>query len=80
MANKNKIKSIGSPIIPRNIADPASEFGNLRNANRTLLNRYRNIQRGIRDLIDGIDKRIVPDSAVGCIVSNLKYEYLVDAQ
>jgi len=80
MADPNKIKSIGSPIIPRNIADPASEFGNLRSANRKLFNRYRNVQRGIRDLIDGIDKRIVPDSAVGGIVTNVKYQYLVDAQ
>ena len=75
-----KIKSIGSPILPRNALDPASEFGNLRSANKTARKRYRNIQRGVRDLINGIDKRVVPDSEPGGIVSNVKYEYLVDAQ
>lgn len=75
-----KIKSIGNPILPRNALDPAAEFGNLRSANKTTLDRYRNIQRGVRDLIKGIDKRVVPDSAIGGIVTNIKYEYLVDAQ
>lgn len=73
-----KIKSIGNPIVPRNAADPASEFGNLRNANRSLTKRYRNIRKGMRELIDSIDKRVVPESEPGGIVANIKYEYLVD--
>jgi len=73
-----KIKSIVGPIIPRNAADPAGEFGNLRNANKQLLKRYRNIQKGIRDLIASIDKRVLPEGQAGGIVTN-DYEYLVDA-
>jgi len=72
-----KIKSIGSPILPRNALDPAAEFGNLRNANAKAKKRYRNIQKGMRDLIRGIDKRIVPDGTGG-IVANVSYEYIVD--
>ena len=74
-----KIKSIAGPIIPRNAADPAGEFSNLRNANKQLLKRYRNIQKGMRDLIASIDKRVLPRGQAGGIVTN-DYEYLVDAQ
>jgi hypothetical protein len=74
-----KIKGI-NPIIPRNAKDPANQFTNLRQANGQLKRRYRNIQIGMRDVIAGIDKRIVPDSAAGGIVTNVRYEYLVDAE
>lgn len=74
-----KIKGI-NPIIPRNAKDPAQQFPNLRNANTELRKRYRNIQIGMRDVIAGIDKRIVPDSAAGGIVTNIKYEYFVDTE
>jgi len=72
-----KIKSIGSPILPRNAIDPAAEFGNLRNASAKSKKRYRNIQKGMRDLIRSIDKRIVPDGTGGIVV-NISYEYIVD--
>ena len=71
---------MADPIVPKNAADPAGQFGNIRNANAKAKIRYRNIQRGMRDLIAGIDKRVVPDSATGGIVANIKYEYLVDAE
>lgn len=74
-----KIKSIGSPILPRNAVDPAAQFGNLRRANVTNKKRYRNIQIGMRDLIRGVDKRIVSDDKGG-IVANIKYEYIIDPQ
>lgn len=68
-----------NPIIPRNALDPSAQFGNLRRANNKLKARYRNIQRGMRDLIKSIDKRVVPEDQGG-VVANVKYEYLIDLQ
>ena len=42
---------VGSPIIPRNIEDPAGQFGNLRNGNAQLVKRYTSIKKGVRSLI-----------------------------
>lgn len=75
-----KIKSIGNPIVPRNALDPANQFSNIRSSKAQLVKRYKNINRGMKQLIASIDKRVVPDSEVGGIVTNIKYEYLVDAE
>ena len=69
-----KIFSINAknPIVPRNAKDPAGQFPNIRKGNAQLVTRYRNIKKGMRELIDGVDKRI--------ITTNVKYEYLIDVQ
>lgn len=61
----------GNPIVPRNSKDPASQFPNLRKANKQLIDRYSRIKKAMRLYIKELDKRIV---------TNVKYEYLIDAQ
>ncbi len=63
---------VGNPIIPRNVEDPAGQFGNLRNANAQLRKRYTSIKRSVRELISTFNPTIVTNAAV--------YEYQLDAQ
>ena len=63
---------VGSPLIPRNVKDPAGQFGNLRNANAQLVKRYASIKKGVRALISSFSPVIVTNAAV--------YEYQLDAQ
>jgi len=68
--NALKKSDIGNPIVPRNISDPAAQFGNLRGAKRKLVARYRRIDKGMRQLIGTLDKRVIS--------TNIKYEYQID--
>lgn len=68
---------VGNPIIPRNVEDPASQFGNLRNANAQLRKRYTHIKRSIRELISTFNPVLVSNN----IETNAAvYEYQLDAQ
>ncbi len=69
--NSLRKSDIGFPIVPRNISDPASQFGNLRNAKKKLVARYKRIDKGMRQLIGTLDKRVIS--------TNIKYEYQIDA-
>ena len=63
---------VGNPIIPRNIEDPAGQFGNLRTANAQLRKRYTSIKKGLRELISTFSPVVVTNAAA--------YEYQLDAQ
>jgi len=68
--NSLRRSDIGNPIVPRNVADPAAQFGNIRNAKRKLVARYRRIDKGMRQLIGSLEKRVISP--------NIKYEYQID--
>ena len=68
---------VGNPVIPRNKEDPAAQFGNLRNANAQLNKRYKNIKRGIRELLGTFDPVQVSNELVNNVAV---YEYQLDAQ
>ncbi len=75
--------NVGNPIVPKNAKDPAAQFGNLRKANKQLVKRYKNIKKGMRELISGLDKRVISTNSIvisGKIITNVKYEYLIDVQ
>ena len=53
---------VGNPIVPRKADDPAHQFGNLRNANAQLTRRYKNIKRGIREMLKTFDPVLVSNN------------------
>jgi len=68
--NSLRKSDIGNPIVPRNAADPAAQFNNIRGAKRKLVARYLRIDKGMRQLIGTLDKRVIS--------ANIKYEYQID--
>ena len=75
--------NVGSPIMPIDAEDPANQRYNLNKANKQLTQRYTRIKKAMRELINGIDKRIVSANSIvisGKFVANVKYEYLIDLQ
>lgn len=64
---------IGHPILPRNVLDPAAQFGNLRRAKKQLTEKYRRINKAMREMI----LSFTPEKLV---VNAVRYEYLIDAQ
>lgn len=69
--NALKKGDIGNPIVPKNAADPAAQFTNLRSSNRQLKARYKRIIKGVKQLIGSFEKRIIS--------TNIKYLYQIDA-
>jgi hypothetical protein len=53
---------VGNPIVPKKAADPANQFGNLRNANAQLTRRYKNIKRGIRQMLSTFNPVLVSNN------------------
>lgn len=62
---------VGSPVLPRNEADPARQFGNLRSARANLRRRVKRIKQGMRQLIDTLQPTLVTNAAT--------YTYDIDA-
>ena len=69
---------VGSPIVPRNVLDPAAQFGNLRKAKSELTKRYRVINKAIREMILDLNPtRTVKNNLQ---VNKVVYEYQIDAE
>ena len=63
---------IGHPVLPRNALDPAAQFANLRRAKKQLTERYRRINKAMREMI----LSFTPEKLT---VNAIRYEYLIDA-
>lgn len=64
---------MANPILPKNAKDPANQFRNIRDANRQLNVRYRNITRSMKELIRGLDRTLIT-------ANRAIYDYELDAQ
>lgn len=70
---------VGSPIVPRNVLDPAAQFGNLRKAKTELTKRYRVINKAMREMILDLNPtRTVVRNDLH--VNKVVYEYQIDAE
>lgn len=62
---------VGTPVLPRNEADPARQFGNLRNSRAALRRRIKRIKAGMRQMISTLQPTLVTNAAT--------YTYDIDA-
>lgn len=62
---------VGTPVLPRNEADPARQFGNLRSSRAALRRRIKRIKSGMRQMISTLEPEVVTNAAT--------YTYDIDA-